>query len=150
MRKKLWVKYCIYIFVLSGLIFLKEYVISKLDFAFRASWGADVSYNLLITTPLIFNILIGILLGIEHLTIEFEKPGRWKINLPKIIIVGLPSLFFSFTHHYASINNLLVQTKLLKYATLGTNFVPIFQIVLGYVLITSLNKYYQAIITKST
>ncbi len=144
MRKKLWLKYFIYIFVLSGLIFLKEYVISKLNFKFSASWGADVSYNLLITLPLIFNLFIGVSLGIEHFIIEFKKSGSWKINLPKFFIVGIPSLFFSFTHHYTSINNLFAQTKLLKYTSLGTNFVPIFQIVLGYVLITCFYKYYRA------
>ncbi len=141
MRKRLCLKYCMYIFIMCGLVFLKEYLISKLDYKFSSSWGADVSYNLLITVPLIFNLFIGMVLGIEHLILEFKKLGSWKINILKLIIVGFPPLFFSFTYHYAIIDNPFVQTKLLRYTTLGTNFIPVFQIILGYVVITSFYKY---------
>lgn len=143
MRKKLWLKYCIYILLLSGLIFSKEYVIGKMEVVYSSTWGAGVSYILLITMPLIFNLLIGLFIGIEYLTEEIKKIGRWKINMAKFILVGLPSLFFSFTYHYAYINNTFVQSKLLRYATLGTNFIPIFQIIFGYVVITSFYKYYR-------
>jgi hypothetical protein len=137
MRKKLWLKYSIYILLLIVIIFLKEYVTGKLTFSYKRTWGAGGSYILLITVPLIFNLVIGLFLGLEHFIVEIKKAGTWKINLPKLILVGLPSLFFSLTYHVA----LYVQS--LSYATLGTNFIPVFQIVLGYVVITCLYKNYE-------
>lgn len=75
------------------------------------------------------------LLGLEHFIVERKRAGTWKINLPKLVIVGLPSVIFSLTYHIA-----LLDIATLSYATLGTNFIPVFQIVLGYVLITCVYK----------
>ena len=141
MRKKSWAKYAIYILLISVLIFAKEYVIGKLEYSYKRAWGGNGSYILLITIPFIFNLVIGMFIGIDHFIKEIKKAGTWKINLPKIVLVGLPSLFFSLTYHFEWINN-FVQNKLLRSATLGTNFIPVFQIVLGYVFITCLYKYY--------
>ena len=141
MRKKSWTKYAIYILLISVLIFAKEYVIGKLEYSYKRTWGGNGSYILLITIPFIFNLVIGMFIGIDHFIKEIKKAGTWKINLPKIVLVGLPSLFFSLTYHVAFINIVLI--KLLSYATLGTNFIPVFQIVLGYVFITCLYKYYE-------
>jgi len=140
MRIKLWLKYCLYSLLLIVLIFLKEYVAGKLKFSLVRTWGGGGRYILFITVPFIFNLVIGLLLGIEHFIVEIRKAGTWKINLPKLLLVGLPSLFFSLTYHVALINNPFVQSKLLRYATLGTYFIPVFQIVLGYVFITCLFK----------
>jgi hypothetical protein len=141
MRIKSWIKYAIYILVFIVLLFLKEYVTGKLEYSYKRSWGANGSYILLITIPFIFNLVIGLLMGIENFIKEINKAGTWKINLPKIILMGLPALFFSLTYHFACINNPFVQNKLLRYVTIGTNFIPVFQIILGYVFITCLYKY---------
>jgi hypothetical protein len=140
MGLKSWIKYAIYILLIIVIIFLKEYAIGKLDYSYKRTWGANGSYILLITIPFIFNLVIGLFIGIDHFIREINKAGSWKINLPKIVLVGLPSLFFSLTYHFAGINNPFVQDKLLRYATLGTNFIPVFQIILGYVFITCLYK----------
>ena len=140
MRKRLWLKYFIYINLLIVLIFLKEYLTQKLQFTYNRTWGAGVSYILLITVPFIFNLVIGLFLGTDHFIMEIKKVGTWNINLPKLILVGLPSLFFSLTYHIACINNPFVQSKLLNYVVLGTDFIPVFQIVFGYVCITCLYK----------
>lgn len=141
MRKKLWLRYLIYILLLCLLTFLKEYVLNRIEYFFYRSWGAEGSYLLMILLPFIFNVVIGLILGFEHLINERRKVGSWKINLPKVVLVGIPSLFFSLTYLIALINNSFVQNKLLVYARLGTNFIPIFQIILGYVAITCLYKY---------
>ncbi len=140
MRKKAWLKYCIYILLLSVLIFMKEYVTGKLEFSYKRTWGAGYGYITLITIPFIFNLMIGLFFGIEHFLVEIKKAGKWKISLPKLILVGLPSLFFSLTNHIACINNTFVHNTLLRITALGINFIPLFQIVLGYVFITCLYK----------
>ncbi len=142
MRKMIWLKYCIYSLLLIVLIFLKEYVTGKYKFSLARTWGGGSRYILFITVPSIFNLVIGLFLGIEHFIVEFKKTGTWKINLPKLLLIGLPSLFFSLTNYVALINNPFVQSKLLRYATLGTDFIPVFQIVLGYVFISCLYKNY--------
>jgi hypothetical protein len=115
-------------------------VIGKLEYSYKRTWGAGGSFILLITMPFIFNLVIGMFLGIDHFIAEIKKSGSWKINLPKIVLVGLPSLFFSLTYHFAYINNSFVQIRLERLVSLGKNFIPIFQIVLGYALITCLYK----------
>lgn len=141
MRINLWLKYCIYILALSIVIFSKEYVTGKLEFYYKSTWGADGSYLLLTTVLFAFNLVIGIFLGLGHFIGETKKNGKWKINFPKIVLVGLPSLFFSLTYHIACINIPYVQSILLRYTKLGMNFVPVFQIIAGYVVITCLYKY---------
>lgn len=84
---------------------------------------------------------VGLLLGFEYFINERRKVGSWKITLPKLILLGLPSLFFSLTHLIALINNTFIQDKLLIFSRLGTNFIPVFQIILGYTAITCLYKY---------
>lgn len=140
MRRNAWLKYCVYILLLSVIIFLKEYITGYLEFTYKRTWGAGQSYILLITIPFIFNLMIGAFLGIEHFLVESKKAGTWKISLPKLILLGVPSLFFSLTYHIAGIDTSFVQNTLLRITTFGINFIPAFQIVLGYVLITCFYK----------
>lgn len=135
MRKKALLKYCIFILIFTLIVFLKEYVIEKLEFIYNRTWGSGNSYIYLITIPFIFNIIIGILLGLDHLSAGSKKSGKWKINLFRLIILGLPSLFFSLSH-YIALLNIKFFTKIFH----GTNYIPVFQILLGYVLITCLYK----------
>ena len=141
MRRRLWLKYFIYIILLCLLIFLKEYVLDRIEYIFYRNWGGGGSYLLLVLLPFIFNLVIGLLLGFEYFINERRKVGSWKITLPKLILLGLPSLFFSLTHLIALINNTFIQDKLLIFSRLGTNFIPVFQIILGYTAITCLYKY---------
>lgn len=141
MRKKSWLKYLMYILLLCLLIFSKEYLLNRIEYNFYRSFGAGGSMWLIIILPLIYNVVIGLILGFEQLINERRKVGSWKINLPKVLLIGIPSLFFSLTYQIALINNSFVQNKILVYARLGTNFIPIFQIILGYVAITCLYKY---------
>ncbi len=141
MRRKLWFKYFVYILLLCILIFLKEYVYGRIEYIYKRNWGAGGSYYLIIIIPFIFNLVIGLLLGLEYFIKEKRKVGTWKIILPKVILVGLPSLLFSLTYLIASIDNTFVQNTLLMYTRLGTGFVPIFQIILGYIAITCPYKY---------
>lgn len=140
MKKKPWLKYFIYILVLCILVFLKEYAFGKVKYLYYRFWGGEITYYLLITIPLLFNVLIGLLMGLEHFLGELRKAGVWKVNLPKLILVGLPSLFFSLTYVIGLINIPFIQTKLLFFARLGTEYVSPFQIILGFVILTSLHK----------
>ncbi|MBP1757072.1 MAG: hypothetical protein H6Q59_3470 [Firmicutes bacterium] len=141
MSKKAWLKYGIYIILLLTFILLKELVMNKLNYLYTRNWGAGNSYFLFITIPLIFNLTIGMLIGLEHFVNEIKKTGRWKINIPKLVILGIPSLFLSLAYHIMSINISFIQMTLWKVASHFENNFPVFQIIFGYAFITCLYKY---------
>lgn len=41
-------------------------------------------------------ILIGLILGTEHLILEFRKPGNWSANKTRLILLVIPSAFCAF------------------------------------------------------
>ncbi len=88
---------------------------------------------------------IGLLLGSEHIIREIRKEGMWKINLPKLILVGIPSLYFGLIYIWIYIGSQFSQNikiypgiHLMRYVL---DSVPFFQVILGYVVITSFYKY---------
>lgn len=92
---------------------------------------------------IIIFIVLGLLLGLERLVAEMRKEGKWGINLPKIIFLGIPSLYFSigtFIYYYCPI--VFVQVTLcypLRFFLQG-NFISVFQMILGYTICTSFIK----------
>lgn len=140
MKTKLWLKYLIYIVLISFLIFVRSYVGNLFTAYFKREFQYNYFY-VVITTLL--GVCIGVLLGIEHFIKERRNEGTWNINMPKLILVGLPSLYLSLT-------NILIYSKidffhtlaypLLYLLKLGSSYVILFQLILGFVVITSFNK----------
>lgn len=142
MKSKSWLRYFIYIFLIVLLMFLKRYlltpIIEKESKTFLIS-----PYHYLI--PLIINAVIGFIVGFEHLISEIKNTGSWKINIPQVVLILIPSLYFSLTAMLYFIENEFVTNILLYPAnqliiTGSTSFVAIFQIILGYTLITCFYK----------
>ena len=142
MKIKTWLKYLFYILLITILIFLKEYVNGLLKADFNQTFRINFYF---LAIAMLINVGIGLFLGLEHLISEIKKAGTWKINVPKIVLMGLPSLYFSLINFIGYSNNeflrkILVDPivgLLLKY---GTAFTPVFQLILGYVVITSFYK----------
>lgn len=141
MNIKSWLKYLFYIILIFAVIFLREYVGGLFTANYKQAYRINFS---LITINMLIVVSIGILLGLEHIISETRKEGTWKINSPKIILLGLTSLYFSLTSFLIFSNIQFVQKiiafplyKLLKY---GSGYVPLFQLILGYVIITSFYK----------
>jgi hypothetical protein len=142
MKIKSWSKYFIYITLLILLILLREYV-EKL---FSASYYRyeDPAFFYYAGISLLLGVGIGLFLGLEHFIREHGKEGTWKINLPKLILVGLPSLFFSLSNILFFSDSQFVR-EIITYPLLSLfrhslNYISIFQIILGYVIITSCSK----------
>lgn len=143
MKIKSWLKYLIYIILIFFLIVLREYV-EKLFSAsyYRYEDPAIFCYGVI---SLLLGICIGVFLGLEHLFKEIGKEGMWKINLPKLILVGLPSLYFSLANIWMLSGSQIMQ-EVIAYPLLylfryGSGYVSLFQMILGYVVITSFFKY---------
>ncbi len=75
---------------------------------------------------------LGALLGIEHLIDQFKKSGRFKFNLERFLIVGIPAFILSIDYLE------------FYYVRIGLTYTPIFllflRIVFGYYLVTSIYK----------
>lgn len=145
MKMKMCLKYLIYIFLLSFVIFGGRYILVLYQNNFQnLAWGISGVYMFNIVMLVIFGI-IGAVLGIENLIIETKKEGTWKINFYKILILGVPSLYFSLTYiiSYCSINfiNSVLSYPASYLLDKNTNiFIGIFQVILGYSIITSFYK----------
>lgn len=91
---------------------------------------------------MIIFIVLGILLGLDRVILEMRKENRWRINLPKVIFLGLPSLYFSvgtFISFFCPI--VFIQVNLCyPLSFLKGNFISVFQIILGYIICTSFIK----------
>lgn len=140
MKRNKWIFYSIYAAVLIGYI-----VISKMMLLFQTEQRA-ITYDFfpLMNWSAIIFILLGVLLGLEQLILEARKKGPWKINLPKIILLGIPSLYFAiglliFIYQPYLSNNILVYPIQLfiqgEFYTLS-----IIQMIFGYVIVTSFDK----------
>ncbi|NLT96289.1 MAG: hypothetical protein GXW85_12320 [Clostridia bacterium] len=143
MHRRTWLKYFAYIVSLVLLIFLKEYVNGLIKGNFAQTFRVNLYY---LAAAALVNIGIGIFLGLEHLISEIKKTGTWKVNVPKIILMGLPSLYFSMVNFiiYGNIEFLrkaLVEPFWDFFFKFGTNYAPVFQIILGFVIITGFYKH---------
>lgn len=149
MKVKLWFKYLTYIIILFILIFLLGYVGQLLESSFMEVYytrrgNTPLGY---ITISLLIGISIGAILGFDHFFHEMRKSGIWKISFSKLILWGLPSLFFSLTHiwgfiwlyHY-DVSWLQNFNRFFIFILLYLNYIPLFQVILGYAVITSFYK----------
>lgn len=143
MKIKLWSKYFIYIVLIIVVVFLGQHVIESVKKYAEATF--DINLYFQNALMIIFYGGIGLLLGLEHLVYEMKKEGKWKINFPKLVLMGIPSLYFSLAFFLYYSNNQFVQNILSYPITLllntSTSFLSVFQLIFGYSIITSFYKY---------
>ena len=133
MKGKSWLKYFTIISLLLIVVFGGGYFLEGMKENYYR--GGFNPFIIMIG----FYVGIGLLLGLEHLIHEKNKEGYWKINLPKIILMGVPSLYFSLALIlYINLNVFSFPLRILM--GIGIDFMSIFQIVLGYSIITSFYK----------
>lgn len=141
MNKKSWLKYLAGIILIIIILGIKGYIEKKLNNELRTTF--QMNYFLL-TVVVILNAAIGIIIGLEHFLREVKTKGKWKINIPKTILLIIPSLFFAFFYFVPLIKNESIITILYwPYVNIfqgSTSFINVFQIVLGYCLITIFYK----------
>ena len=141
MKNKSWLNYLIYLIQLVVLIYMDGYA-EKL----QNNYG-DQTYGFsftLVALTIAIKVSIGLTMGTEHLTNEMKKVGIWTLNLPKILVLVLPSLYFSISRLVAFVPSEFLLDLFVKPANQlfqnNTGFISIFQILFGYFLITSLYK----------
>ncbi|MBU3184910.1 hypothetical protein [Clostridium estertheticum] len=142
MKDKSWLKYFFIILIILFIVFSGQHILDGIN------RNAQETYNI---HPYLQNILmiifyggIGFLLGLEHLIHEIKKEGTWIMNVPKFLLIGLPSLYFSLAVFIYYSSNQLVR-NILAYPigillTSNQSFIWVFPLILGYSIITSFYK----------
>lgn len=141
MKQNKWLRYFLYFVIILIMVLLRVYItqIAK-DY-----YGENFRMNfVLLLLMIITNVMLGFLLGLEHLVKEVRAEGAWTINLPQLVIIGLPSLYCSIANiSIYSSNQLLLNvfTKPLWWLlTSDINILSIFQLIFGYIVVTSFYK----------
>ena len=129
MKSKNIVKYLGYLIIMAILyycgntILAKYYEDAKITFVYN--------YTMITIVQLIFLGGIGLVLGFDRILLEIKNEGKWKFDITRLIILGIPSLFFSIPY--------LVLRLMPLHKSFG-NIFTISSIVFGYTLISSLYK----------
>lgn len=80
-------------------------------------------------------IVFGIFCTIPYILDEFKKSGRWKCDYIKLLVLGIPSFYFSFSFIiYFYLPDLFRNTSFI----ISNYEVPCF--ILGYILLSSFYK----------
>ena len=122
-------KYAVIIVLFIAIALIISHLLLPIDMQrnvmYRYTIGTVISMQLL-------HYLLGALLGIEHLIDQFKKSGRFKFNLERFLIVGIPAFILSIDYLE------------LYYVRIGLTYTPIFllflRIIFGYYLVTSIYK----------
>lgn len=135
MKVKSWFNYLLIIVLIIVIVFGVNYIFDKIE---NLQWIVNP-----FIISIIFHIIIGLLLRLEHLLLEIKKSGSWRVNVAKLVLLGIPSLYFSFgIFIYFGLGKFLpsVLTHPIAILISKIDFLAIFQIILGYSLISSFYK----------
>ncbi|WP_261856880.1 hypothetical protein [Clostridium folliculivorans] len=138
MKKNNWGAYFVYAVVFFCYIVLSNKLLISVDKEKQMTFQV---MPLILWSMFIF-ILLGLLLGLEKLILESKKDGRWKINLPKLIFLGIPSLYFSLgilIYYSPSISQVL-SYPIQFFLQNNIDFFSVFQVIFGYVISSSFIK----------
>ncbi len=137
MKARSWYKYLLYIVLISVAVILKGFVEDIFQKQVKETYQPEIYmpiFSALVTQ------MIGIAMGLEFFYKQLRMEGKWRINRFRLIILGLPSLYLGLTYVIA----FLPGTKILYqpvYELFGNvSFITVFQILFGYVFITSFEK----------
>ena len=140
MKKNYWLSYFLYAVIFFAYIFFSNKMFNVLN---EQRSNTFEFFPGLIWSTLIF-VILGVLLGAEKFILERRKEGHWEVNLPKVIFLGFPLLYFSFGFFL----NYLPVPFVYQYVTYSlrffvegnSSFWSIFQMLFGYVVVTSFYK----------
>ena len=84
--------------ILLCLILVIIFSISYLNYYNNIHIRSEYRTNvfLLLILPMILKILLGISINGDQIYSEYNKEGKWNINLSKILILGVPSMIIAF------------------------------------------------------
>jgi len=140
LKKNHWLSYFVYSVVLLSYIFFSNKIFHVLNEQRKNTFELVPG---LIWSTVIF-VILGVLLGVEKFILERRKEGHWEVNLPKAILLGIPSLYLAFgvflNYLPFEFANQTLTYPIRFFLESNSSFWAIFQVIFGYVVITSFDK----------
>lgn len=122
---------------------MKTYVIylNEWPYPHQGTMNSLSMFSLKHFISLIFNILMGMLFGVESFIGSVQSIGKWKVDKKRLLIVGLPLLLFSIEAiHFYFLENVFKVLGMSIFYLVAPAREPFFRFALGYVLLTSVYK----------
>lgn len=89
-----WVRYLICAIIAFLFIFFDAILFTDIEKEVTQNHHEMIVFG----AELLSFFIFGLLLGLEHLISEIKKPsGRWTFNVPRFILLGIPSLIFGLS-----------------------------------------------------
>lgn len=142
MKVKSWLRYLIYISIITTIVYLAQYIFGYI----KNNPESTININpyLIYALKTIIYMVIGSILGLEHLVFQIKKEGTWRVNLPKIVLMVIPSLYFALAviiYYFDSLFTLnILSYPLGRLVRNQGQFISVFQLIFGYTLTTSFYK----------
>jgi hypothetical protein len=89
------------------------------------------------------NTIFGVLIGFECFLKQRKRKGKWSFNVPRFVLMGIPSLIFGLYFLVYCFDVIFTDTIinfLPEFLASSTWLFTISQILFGYVLITDFSK----------
>lgn len=134
MKNVIYLKKIVYILFIGLIVYFQPIIL--------INYQASSNFNFFIYNTIMFllNGSIGLILGLDKLFSESVKEGSWKVNLPHFLIMGIPSIYFSFGIIISTLIRNFISYPINIFFNNGPLFMYIFQVVFAYILITSFYK----------
>lgn len=142
-KKTLYYSLFIIITLLFVHLYMRVYVImlNKWPFPHSGVMSTLTLFSFEHFIALLFNVIMGMLLGTEHIIKNIKIRGKWEIDIKKFFIIGIPSLLLSVEAiHFFLLNNILNKIGMSVFYLIAPAREPFFRILFGYTFITSLYK----------
>lgn len=140
MKKNHWLSYFLYTVILLSYIFFSNKIFRVLN---EQRSNTFDFFPGLIWSTVIF-VILGVLLGVEKFIMERRKEGHWEVNVPKVIFLGIPTLYLAFGVflNYLPIEfvNQTLTYPIRFFLMDNSSYWAIFQMLFGYVVVTSFYK----------
>lgn len=140
MKNTNWVGRLVYTVILIG------YIIGSNEVLSTVYKRAQATFKPLpfIAWSIVIFIVFGLLLGIDYLFEEIKKEGAWKINICKLLFIGLPCIYYALSLFTMWFNieclQFLVIHSVIENLVNSLLANTVIEILLGYTLITSFYK----------
>ena len=128
MKSRSFGKYLIYLIFIIGLYIIGTLLLDKCYAEARITFVYN--YWLITLIKIIFYGGIGAVLGLDSFLVELKREGKWKLDILRLIILGIPSLIFSIPY-------------IMILIPISNSFSSVFtisSIVFGYTMISSIYK----------
>jgi hypothetical protein len=141
MKALSWLKYFVYLLLIVLILWVQGVVQTVYQNDYSKTYQMNyVLYALYVSMP----VIVGAVIGLEALIRERAKAGKWKLNLPKLILIVLPSLYAYSFYFIVLLNNETIYNifidPFIKFFGNSAAFITILQLLLGYSLITIMHK----------